>query len=73
MVSWRDDLYLVLGVERTADSAEILAAYRQMIRQSSRMSAAGGNLGGGWRTRVDKAYEVLSDPLRRAEYDNLIR
>lgn len=64
-----DDPYTVLGVDRSADQAEILDAYRRLVGQSNRMAAAGGSRGGRWLTRVEHAYAVLSDPLRRADHD----
>ena len=72
MAAAGDDLYLVLGIDRKADAAEILDAYRRLIRQSTQMAAAGGGRGGTWLSRVEHAYEVLSDPRRRAEYDGTL-
>lgn len=66
------DHYAVLGVERTASGEEIRTAYRRLARQfhpdfnreadaASRMSA------------LNEAYETLSDPLRRTDYDERLR
>ncbi|HEX6513557.1 MAG TPA: DnaJ domain-containing protein [Chloroflexota bacterium] len=62
------DLYEVLGVAQAADEATIMAAYRRLVfehhpdRNSSPDAAA--------RTaEITSAYRVLSDPVRRARYD----
>ncbi|MCU1574129.1 MAG: chaperone protein DnaJ [Micrococcaceae bacterium] len=71
-----DDLYRVLGVEPAASRQEIAAAYRRLLRSchpdrlppgtsEDERRRHGRRLQDGMR-----AYQVLSDPQRRAEYDN---
>lgn len=57
--------YEVLGVPTTADTAEIKKAYHRRLRTSH--PDAGGSA--GLFRLVQEAYEVLSDPARRAVYD----
>ncbi|KAL5970080.1 hypothetical protein TSMEX_002188 [Taenia solium] len=64
------DLYAVLGVARDANEAELKAAYRRLSRllhpdKHTRASAAAEAAFG----RLTAAYNVLSDPHRRAIYD----
>jgi DnaJ-class molecular chaperone len=60
------DYYRILGVERGADSDAIKRAYRRMASQHHPDK-------GGDKQRfqdIQKAYEILSDPQRRAQHDN---
>ena len=57
--------YDVLGVEPTASADEIRAAYRQRISKAH--PDRGGSHEGA--TLVQEAYDCLSDPVRRALYD----
>lgn len=57
--------YEVLGVPATADTAEIKKAYQRSLRTSH--PDVGGST--GLFRLVQDAYEVLSDPARRAAYD----
>lgn len=59
------DLYRVLGVARTASPGEIETAYRDLVRRTH--PDAGGT--DPLFRLVQEAYETLSDPVRRAEYD----
>lgn len=60
------DYYAILGVAKTANAAEIKAAYRKLagVVHPDRESQAGGLM-----ALVNEAYEVLIDPAKRAEYD----
>mmetsp|Transcript_35245 Transcript_35245/g.77194 ORF Transcript_35245/g.77194 Transcript_35245/m.77194 type:complete len:290 (-) Transcript_35245:120-989(-) len=63
-------LYDVLGVDRSADSRAIRKAYLQAsLRHHPDKNPA--DVEGAKRcfVRVGQAYEVLSDPVRRADYD----
>lgn len=59
-------LYSILGCDPTASPADIKAAYR---RESAKHhpDRAGGNA--ERMAEVNRAYAVLSDPLKRASYD----
>lgn len=62
-----EDLYTVLGVGRDADESEIRSAHRQLVRKYHPDAGAGSS---EERFRkIQDAYEVLSDPTRRREYD----
>jgi molecular chaperone DnaJ len=62
------DFYEVLGVERTADDAEIKRAFRKLAQQwhpdVNKDPAAQDRF-----KEVNEAYQVLSDPQRRQAYD----
>jgi signal peptidase I len=60
------DPYAVLGVGRDASSDEIAAAYRRLAEEH------GENSSSGWYD-VELAYRTLSDPQRRARYDQFER
>jgi molecular chaperone DnaJ len=63
------DYYQVLGVERDASQEEIKKAFRQLARETH-PDVNNGDRGTEERFRViAEAYEVLSDPQRRAAYD----
>ncbi len=65
------DYYEILGIDRKSDSREIKRAYRQLARELH--PDVPGNEGDedvAERFReVREAYEVLSDPTRKREYD----
>jgi hypothetical protein len=60
-------LYAVLGLEPTATDTEIQTTYR---RQAARLSGTGSHNIQALR-QLNVAYEVLGNPVRRAEYDRL--
>ena len=64
------DYYKVLGVSKTAEKDEIRKSYRQLARKYhpdvSKESDAEARF-----KEVSEAYEVLSDPTKRAEYDQM--
>ena len=59
------DLYEVLGVSRDADLATIRRAYRKKVRATH--PDGGGSVEAF--NELKTAYDVLSDPIRRARYD----
>ncbi|MDN7023425.1 J domain-containing protein [Methanoculleus sp. FWC-SCC1] len=66
-----EDYYAVLGVTHGADEREIRSAYRRLVKRyhpdtSSEPDAAEKFL------KIQEAYETLSDPAKRAEYDMLL-
>jgi curved DNA-binding protein CbpA len=63
--------YLILGVPRTASVAAIRTAFRGLVRQYHPDAGAGSS---EQRFReIVEAYETLSDPNRRREYDASLR
>jgi curved DNA-binding protein len=64
------DYYKILGVEKTADDAEIKKAYRKLARKYhpdvSKESGAEARM-----KEINEAREVLSDAEKRAAYDSL--
>ena len=63
------DYYEVLGVERSADAAAIKSAYRKLAHQYHPDKNPGSKQAEDLFKEASEAYEVLSDPERRARYD----
>ncbi len=62
------DLYGILGVSASATTAEIKSAYRKLARQCHPDVSASPDANSRF-ARINEAYHVLIDPLRRAAYD----
>jgi molecular chaperone DnaJ len=62
------DHYEVLGVERDASSDDIKRAYRRLARQLHPDVNPGADAAERFKA-VTHAYDVLSDPRQRQEYD----
>ena len=60
------DLYAILGVSKDATLAEVKAAY---LRLSKALHPDVNPHGATLMQAVNEAYEVLSDPAKRAKYD----
>ncbi|MGY5885799.1 molecular chaperone DnaJ [Modestobacter lacusdianchii] len=77
MSSTRDfvekDYYAALGVAKDADAAAIKKAYRQLARELHPDKNPGNTRAETRFKEVSEAYDVLSDPKRRAEYDEARR
>ena len=67
------DYYGALGVSQGADAAEIKKAYRKLARDLHPDKNPGNAAAEARFKEVSEAYDVLSDPKRRAEYDDARR
>ena len=65
------DYYAVLGVPRTASPAEIKKAFRKLARQHHPDAKPGDTAAEHKFKEVNEANEVLSDPAKRKQYDEL--
>jgi molecular chaperone DnaJ len=63
------DYYQVLGVDRSADEAAIKSAYRKLAHQYHPDKNPGNREAEDRFKEASEAYEILSDPDRRARYD----
>ena len=64
------DLYAVLGLEPQASSAEIKRAYRRLARRYHPGINPGDTAAEALFRRINEAYEILGDPVRRRQYDD---
>ncbi|HEX2074765.1 MAG TPA: molecular chaperone DnaJ [Geodermatophilus sp.] len=67
------DYYGVLGVPKDADAATVKKAYRKLARDLHPDKNPGNADAEAKFKEVSEAYDVLSDPKRRAEYDEARR
>ena len=65
------DYYAVLGVPRTATQAEIKKAFRKLARQHHPDAKPGDQASERRFKEVNEANEVLGDPAKRKQYDDL--
>jgi molecular chaperone DnaJ len=65
------DYYDVLGLKKGASEAEIKKAFRRLARQYHPDVNPGDKEAEEKFKKVSEAYDVLGDPKRRAEYDNM--
>jgi molecular chaperone DnaJ len=65
------DLYEILGVAKTASQDEIKKAYRKLARQYHPDKNAGDAEAEERFKEVQGAYDVLSDPAKRKQYDQV--
>ena len=64
------DYYEVLGVDKGADEAKIKKAYKRLAMKYHPDRNAGDKAGAEKKFKeVRKAYDVISDPQKRAAYD----
>lgn len=66
------DYYQIMGVDSAADAPEIKVAYRKLARKYHPDVSEHEDAEAKFK-EVAEAYEVLKDPSRRAEYDELRR
>ena len=64
------DYYNILGISRTASADEIKKAYRQMAIKFHPDKNQGSQEAEAKFKEINEAYDVLSDPLKKASYDN---
>src|SRR5918996_1645602 len=67
------DFYAALGVSKDASAAEIKKAYRKLAQQYHPDANKGDKASEERFKEVGRAYSVLSDPKKRAEYDEARR
>src|SRR6266480_7234458 len=65
-----DNYYAILGVPIDADSETLKRAYRQLARRYHPDVA--GSAGAIQMKRINRAYDVLSDPEKRLNYDTIL-
>jgi molecular chaperone DnaJ len=63
------DFYIVLGIEPGATLGDIKRAYRRLARKFHPDINPGNRMAASQFRRIVEAYETLSDPERRREYD----
>ena len=64
-----DDYYKLLGVEKSASSADIKKAYRKLAMKYHPDHAKGDKSAEDKFKKISEAYAVLSDPEKRKQYD----
>ncbi len=69
MASTSKDYYQILGVERTANADEVKKAYRKLAIQYHPDKNPGDKEAEDRFKEIAEAYEILSDPSKRANYD----
>ncbi len=67
------DPYKVLGVDKKANAEAIKSAYRKLARQYHPDVNPGDKAAEERFKEISEAYDILSDPAKKSEYDNLGR
>jgi len=68
---YEKDLYQVLGVSKSDDASAVKKAYRKLAKDLHPDKTKGDKKLEDRFKEVSEAYEVLSDPKKRAEYDEM--
>ena len=68
---YEKDLYKVLGVSKTDDASAVKKAYRKLAKDLHPDKTTGDKKLEDRFKEVSEAYEVLSDPKKRAEYEEM--
>lgn len=63
------DPYITLGVSETASDAEIKSAYRRLAKRYH-PDVNKSDVAAEMTARINAAYDILSDPVKKAAYDN---
>ena len=66
---YEKDYYAMLGVPKNSDGPTIKKAYRKLAREFHPDTSKGGTTDEARFKEISEAYEILSDPKSRAEYD----
>src|SRR4051794_13711137 len=67
-----DDAYAILGIAPEATAEQVRAAYRRLARKYHPDVTSEAEAGGRM-AAINRAYAVLADPARRAQYDRARR
>src|SRR5512141_977268 len=65
------DYYKILGVERSASADDVRKAYRKLAMQHHPDRNPGDKQAEDKFKEINEAYQVLSDPQKRARYDQV--
>ena len=65
------DYYQILGVPKNADAKAIKSAYRKLARKYHPDQNPGNKAAAERFKEINEANEVLSDPAKRRQYDQL--
>ena len=68
-----NNFYELLGVSREASQDDIRKAHRRLVREHHPDANPGDGSAEGRFKEIQQAYEVLSNPGRKQEYDNKLR
>ena len=68
-----DNYYQLLNIELGATAEQIKKAYREQVKKWHPDKNADNIFADGMSKLINHAYEVLSDPIKRATYDKQLR